>query len=191
MSDERTVRAAEKNYITPAGFRRLQSEFETLRLRTRREVVIEGACDEGLTCVEDMCVLGPEIDIGDKLSTRGHDERLERVLGHLVQNALDATPADGRVWLKVSRYSGQVQVEVGDTGAGMSEEFVRSKLFRPFNTTKHQGMGIGTYESQQYIHELGGSIAVHSAEGEGTLMTVLLPLFEMTFDSDLMGLTSR
>jgi putative PEP-CTERM system histidine kinase len=127
-----------------------------------------------------------EADSTERLATRGHDERLERVLGHLVQNALDATPATGRVWLKVARYSGQVQVEVGDTGAGMSEEFVRSRLFRPFNTTKHNGMGIGTYESFQYIRELGGSIGVDSAVGRGTVITVLLPLFEAQRGSDLL-----
>ncbi len=127
----------------------------------------------------------------ERLATRGHDERLERVVGHLVQNALDATPATGRVWIQVTRYSGQVQVQVGDTGAGMSEDFVRNKLFRPFNTTKHSGMGIGTYESFQYIRELGGSIQVDSQAGVGTTMTVLLPLFETHRGSDLMPLGPR
>jgi len=132
-----------------------------------------------------------QVEPGERLATRGHDERLERVLGHLVQNALDATPADGSVWLKAARHSGQVKVEVGDTGAGMSEEFVRSKLFRPFNSTKHSGMGIGTYESFQYIRELGGSIAVDSAPGRGTVVTVLLPLFEARHGSDLLGAGTR
>lgn len=132
-----------------------------------------------------------EVDVTERLATRGHGDRLERVLGHLVQNALDATPRSGKVWVRVGRFGGQVQVDVGDTGRGMSEAFIRDQLFRPFNTTKHQGMGIGTYESQQYIRELGGSISVQSVEGQGTLMTVLLPLFETQFDSDLMGLTSR
>jgi putative PEP-CTERM system histidine kinase len=126
-----------------------------------------------------------QVEEGDRLFTRGHDDRLERVLGHLVQNALEATPASGRVWIKVKRYSGQVCVEVGDTGAGMSEDFVRSKLFRPFNTTKHSGMGIGTYESFQYIRELGGSLSVQSQPGQGTTITVLLPLFEVHGGSDL------
>ncbi len=122
----------------------------------------------------------------DRLATRGHDDRLERVLGHLVQNALDATPQDGRVWLRVERYSGQVKIEIGDTGAGMTEEFVQTKLFKPFNTTKRSGMGVGSYESHQYIRELGGSVAVNSRVGEGTLMTVLLPLFERQHGSDLL-----
>ena len=122
----------------------------------------------------------------DKLATRGHEDRLERVLGHLVQNALDATPPTGQVWIAVSRYSGQVKVEVGDTGAGMSEEFVKTRLFRPFNTTKHSGMGIGFYESHQYIRELGGSLAVDSKVGAGTVVTVVLPLFDPQIGSDLL-----
>lgn len=121
----------------------------------------------------------------DRLSTRGHEERLERVLGHLVQNALDATPPEGRVWIQVRRFSGQVKVEVGDTGVGMSEEFVRTRLFRPFNTTKRNGMGIGTYESFQYIRELGGTIDVLSHPGKGTTISVLLPVFEAQHGSDL------
>jgi putative PEP-CTERM system histidine kinase len=122
----------------------------------------------------------------EPLATRGHDERLERVLGHLVQNAIDATPADGRVWLAVERHSGQVKVTVGDNGAGMSEEFIQTRLFRPFSTTKQSGMGIGTYESFQYIRELGGSVSVKSAPGAGTEVTVLMPLFEAQRGSDLL-----
>lgn len=128
---------------------------------------------------------GLEIEIVDELATRGHEERIERVLGHLVQNALDATPADGRVWVRVSRYSGQVQVVVGDNGKGMTEEFVRGSLFKAFNSTKSSGMGIGTYESAQYVREIGGSIAVDSEVGRGTTVTVLLPLFESQRTSDL------
>ncbi|WP_245478890.1 XrtA/PEP-CTERM system histidine kinase PrsK [Rubrivivax rivuli] len=132
---------------------------------------------------------GRTVDVGasEPLASRGQEERLERVLGHLVQNALDATPPSGRVWVKVERHSGQVKVEVGDTGSGMSEEFIRSRLFRPFNTTKSNGMGIGTYESFQYIRELGGHIDVRSALGEGTVITVLLPLFESGRGAELLG----
>ncbi|MDP3086371.1 MAG: PEP-CTERM system histidine kinase PrsK [Rubrivivax sp.] len=126
-----------------------------------------------------------EVDCDSGLATRGHDDRLERVLGHLVDNALDATPESGRVWVGVARYSGQVRVEVGDNGAGMSEDFVRTQLFRPFSSTKHTGMGIGSYESAQYIQELGGIIAVDSALGRGTVISLTLPLFEASAHSDL------
>ncbi len=132
-----------------------------------------------------------EAQASERLATRGHDERLERVLGHLVQNAFDATPPDGRVWLAVQRQGGQVKVEVGDTGAGMTEEFVQTRLFRPFSTTKHGGMGIGSYESFQYIRELGGSIDVASQPGQGTVISVLMPLFEARHGSDLLPLDER
>ncbi len=122
----------------------------------------------------------------ERLATRGHEDRLERVLGHLVQNALDATASGGRVWMSVERYSGQVRIEVGDTGVGMTEEFVQTRLFKPFSTTKGSGMGVGSYESAQYVRELGGSIAVESRPAEGTHITVFLPLFETQHDSDLM-----
>jgi signal transduction histidine kinase len=69
-------------------------------------------------------------------------------------------------------------IEVGDTGTGMDAEFLRERLFKPFQTTKHTGMGIGAYESQQYVQELGGKLIVESAVGSGTRITVQLPLFE-------------
>jgi putative PEP-CTERM system histidine kinase len=132
-----------------------------------------------------------ELHVDARLATRGHEDRLERVLGHLVQNAFDATPREGRVWLAARRVSGQVEVEVGDTGEGMSAEFVRTRLFRPFSTTKKTGMGIGAHESMQYIRELGGSIEVDSEPGRGTRMTVRLPVFESGAGSDLMPLAEH
>jgi len=113
-----------------------------------------------------------------RVFTRGQDERLERIIGHIVQNALDATEGAGRVWLQSDRYGSQARVIVGDTGQGMSKEFVRDRLFKPFQTTKQAGMGIGAYESFQYVQELGGTIDVQSEPNEGTIVTLLLPLFE-------------
>ena len=104
----------------------------------------------------------------------GHAARLERVIGHLVQNAVDATPEDGRVWLKLLRANGRAIVEVGDTGHGMSQEFIREGMFKPFRTTKSGGMGIGAYESSQYVSELGGRIIVDSKENVGTVVRVEL-----------------
>ncbi|MBL8343696.1 MAG: PEP-CTERM system histidine kinase PrsK [Rubrivivax sp.] len=132
---------------------------------------------------------GRELEVvqRERLATRGHEDRIERVLGHLVHNALDATAVPGRVWISVYRESGQVCIEVGDTGVGMSEEFVQTQLFKPFASTKDTGMGVGSYESAQYVRELGGTIEVASRESEGTVITVRLPLFESQHDSDLMA----
>jgi signal transduction histidine kinase len=121
----------------------------------------------------------------ERVATRGHAERIERVLGHMVQNAFDATPAHGRVWLELTRASGQARVVVGDTGQGMTREFIETRLFKPFNTTKSAGMGIGAYESFQYVRELGGEIQVDSTPGQGTVITLVLPLFQAHEDTGL------
>lgn len=118
------------------------------------------------------------LEAHDPLVARGDSERLERVFGHLVQNALDATDVDGRVWVKLTRQAGWALVEVGDSGHGMSPEFIRERLFKPFQTTKQAGMGIGAYESFQYVRELGGDISVESEVGVGTRITVKLPPVE-------------
>jgi putative PEP-CTERM system histidine kinase len=126
-----------------------------------------------------------ELEVVDRVSTRGHEERVARVLGHVVQNALDATPAEGRVWITLRQSAGRAMVQVGDTGAGMTPEFIQTQLFKPFSTTKQSGMGIGSYESFHYIKELGGQIDVDSVLGQGTVMTILLPFFDTRKQSDL------
>jgi putative PEP-CTERM system histidine kinase len=119
-----------------------------------------------------------ELNIEERLIARGHEDRIERVVGHLVQNALDATENGGRVWLRLARQGTHALIEVGDTGRGMSPDFVRERLFKPFQTTKPTGMGIGAYESFQYVHELGGKLSVDSAVDIGTQVDLLLPLFD-------------
>jgi putative PEP-CTERM system histidine kinase len=129
-----------------------------------------------------------EVQLSEPVVTRGHEERLERVIGHVVQNAFDATDVGGRVWINLDRLSGQARIVVGDTGNGMSQDFIRDRLFKPFQTTKQAGMGIGAYESFQYVQELGGRIEVDSELGQGTTVKMLLPLFENQTESDLHSL---
>jgi putative PEP-CTERM system histidine kinase len=115
------------------------------------------------------------LEVGHDVIAVGHEERLERVIGHLVQNALDATPETGRIALRLYPDQEHTIVEVWDTGQGMTPEFIRNSLFKPFQTTKPAGMGIGVYESAQYIRELGGDIAVSSELGVGTRVKVTIP----------------
>ena len=92
-----------------------------------------------------------------------------------MQNALDATVPGGDVLVKLASEPPHAVIEVQDTGTGMTPEFIRERLFKPFETTKSAGMGIGVYESLQYIRSLGGDIEVESATGAGTTVRVLLP----------------
>ena len=132
-----------------------------------------------------------ELELQAGVSTRGHAERVERVLGHVVQNALDATPPTGRVRLCLDAQGSQARVRVVDDGCGMSEEFIQNRLFKPFQTTKASGMGIGAHESYQYVQELGGKISVQSELNRGTTVTLLLPLFHAQSDAPLTALDAR
>ena len=109
-----------------------------------------------------------------------HPERFERVIGHLVQNALDASGSDGIVGLRFHPGPQEIGIEVYDNGIGMSQQFIRERLFKPFQTTKDAGMGIGAYETFQYVNELGGRIDVESEPGHGTQITVWLPRAQNT-----------
>ena len=107
-------------------------------------------------------------------------ERLAMVIGHIVQNAIDATGADGRVAVSMRRDGGDVLVVIEDTGIGMSQEFIRDGLFRPFVSTKGEGnMGVGVYEARQLLRQLGGDIEVVSHEGEGTCFRLRIPIHSL------------
>lgn len=103
-------------------------------------------------------------------------EKLVRVVGHLIQNAIEATPYTGNVSVTLARTDDWAVLTVEDTGAGMDATFIRERLFRPFASTKGTGMGIGAYECKEYVQELNGNIQVASQPGRGTLFTVRLPL---------------
>ena len=119
----------------------------------------------------------PRLEIVDaELTVLAHRARLERVLGHLIQNAIEATASDGSVAVRLLRERQSAVVELDDTGQGMSEQFIRERLFKPFDSTKTAGMGIGVFESREYIREVGGSLEVRSAPQVGTTFRVILPL---------------
>jgi putative PEP-CTERM system histidine kinase len=110
------------------------------------------------------------------LNVMGDDYRLTAIVSHLIQNAVDAAGDNGQVGLSVRRAEGMVVLDVVDNGSGMDPEFVRDHLFQPFQTTKGSGYGIGAYQCRELIRELGGRLTVRSVPGEGTTMSVVLPL---------------
>jgi putative PEP-CTERM system histidine kinase len=113
------------------------------------------ACDEGLGAIADP-------------------KGLEQALAHLVQNAIDASAADTPVEIRAFESGGDVAIEVIDRGHGMTGEFVRTRLFQPFASTKDTGFGIGAYEARALIRSMGGRLEVESVIGEGTCFTLFL-----------------
>ncbi|TYC90991.1 XrtA/PEP-CTERM system histidine kinase PrsK [Novosphingobium sp. BW1] len=105
---------------------------------------------------------------------------LEQVLVHLVQNGIDASTPHSPVFLSVVADGLHARFEVLDSGCGMSAEFVRNGLFKPFVSTKSGGFGIGAYEARELVRAMRGRLDVESREGLGSRFVVRIPLSEAT-----------
>ncbi|MFO8142670.1 MAG: PEP-CTERM system histidine kinase PrsK [Marinobacter sp.] len=124
----------------------------------------------------------------DDIDVCADKEQLRSVLGHLIQNAQDATPANGELSINLKVAKGNVVIFIQDAGTGMTEDFIRSQLFKPFESTKGlTGMGIGAYQAREYVHELGGSIDVTSEPGVGSCFSVRIPISRTDADNPITG----
>ena len=98
------------------------------------------------------------------------------VLTHLIRNAQDATPPEGGVRVELASDNDNARVIIRDNGSGMTPEFVRERLFRPFESTKgSEGMGIGAYQAREFARGNGGDLFVASTPEEGTEITLSVP----------------
>jgi putative PEP-CTERM system histidine kinase len=134
--------------------------------------------------------IGPVLMSAIAGKRRGHDIRLlgdtslwaeidapslEQAVGHLLQNAVEASPASSAVIVRLAARPAGVEVVITDKGCGMDGDFIRNRLFKPFASTKLSGFGIGTFEARSLIASMGGRIGVDSRPGQGTSFTILLP----------------
>jgi putative PEP-CTERM system histidine kinase len=132
----------------------------------------------------------PEVSVSGSLAgvlVQGDPDRLAAAIEHAIRNAQEATPASGSVTVELhppgpaAEDSPEARIIVVDNGQGMDEDFVRHRLFRPFDSTKGvKGMGIGAYQVRQYARDLGGDVEVWSAPGRGTRFSIRLPVCQKT-----------
>ncbi|QDP19917.1 XrtA/PEP-CTERM system histidine kinase PrsK [Sphingomonas xanthus] len=99
---------------------------------------------------------------------------LEQAIGHLVQNAVDASTPLQPVTVRMTGEEDRVVVSVADTGTGMDADFVRTRLFQPFASTKQGGFGVGAFEAKSLVAAMGGRLTVDSKPGEGSNFTITL-----------------
>jgi putative PEP-CTERM system histidine kinase len=100
---------------------------------------------------------------------------LEQALGHLIRNAVDASKPGQPVTVRMGGDEELVTIVVADTGTGMDAEFVRTRLFQPFASTKQGGFGVGAFEAKSLVSAMGGRLTVESKPGEGSSFTISLP----------------
>jgi putative PEP-CTERM system histidine kinase len=114
--------------------------------------------------IEDDCRVGADV------------EQLRQAIDHLIQNAIEASPNRTPIELTLAKKRENALISIKDRGEGMSAEFVRKQLFKPFASTKQGGFGIGAAEAKALIEAMGGGLDVMSIEGAGTQFSILLPL---------------
>lgn len=146
---------------------------------TAREIVDAALAESGFAACESQ---------GIRLSVHVHeagevvaDRRLlTRVLVNLLVNAREALEGRGHVELEAGVHADEgrgarFELKVKDDGRGMSEDFVRTRLFRPFASTKKNGLGIGLAQCRTIVQAHGGRIEASSRPGAGTTFTVTIP----------------
>lgn len=121
----------------------------------------------------------PRLDAAEGFRIQVDPERFSSVVEHLVRNAQEATPEDGEVRVCMRSTGKWFEVEIRDTGVGMTPEFIRESYFKPFESRKKRaGMGIGAYQAREFARKSGGDLLVESTPGQGTRVCLVLPLAE-------------
>jgi signal transduction histidine kinase len=102
--------------------------------------------------------------------------QIQKVITNLVINARDAVGANGEIRIQTRQQNGWAMLAVEDNGCGMSPEFMAKQLFKPFQSTKKKGLGIGMFHSKTIVEAHQGRIEVESVPQKRTNFRVLLPM---------------
>lgn len=164
---------------TIARINELISRFGALR----RDLRVAGApvnLNKVLEEAIQSALLPPAVDLrltGEALpEVVGDREQLQSVVTNLLINAVDAIAGHGQIDVSTTQSPGWASISVSDNGCGMSADFMRDSLFRPFRSTKKNGLGIGMFQSKIIIEAHGGRLQVKSELGVGTTFGIMLPL---------------
>ncbi len=140
----------------------------------RTEADLNAVVTEALEAVGGASVpVNPRLEAVPRIL--GDPDQLRSVVTNLVMNARDAVGAGGHIEVHTCHRPGEVVLSVTDNGCGMSRTFMSEFLFRPFQTTKTSGLGIGLFQTRAIVQSHGGRIHVDSEEGRGTTFTATFP----------------
>jgi putative PEP-CTERM system histidine kinase len=150
----------------------LRQRPESIRVNTDLNQLVSEAIDsvDGTTHLELARDLHPVPGI------LADGQQIRSVVTNLVQNARDAVGPGGRILVRTEHRGERVVLSVTDNGCGMTPAFVRDSLFRPFQSTKKKGIGIGLFQCRAIVQSHGGGMHVESEVGKGTTFLASFPV---------------
>ena len=154
--------------------RRLSPLSKELAIQ-RRETDVNELVADALTSLNGSLKVRLVRDLRPVPKLRIDPEEIQKVLTNLLLNADEASEDQAEVRVATSERGGWTVISVSDEGYGMSKEFIAQSLFKPFHTTKKQGLGIGLFHSKKIVEAHDGRIEVRSVPGEGSVFRVVLP----------------
>jgi putative PEP-CTERM system histidine kinase len=158
---------------------RLMAQLKNAGSAENHQSIELGALLKSVVASRSVQMPIPIIEKVEMVSVSANKDRLFAAIEHIIQNGQDAATVKGTVKVRLQIEQNRAIVEVEDNGCGMDELFIRNRLFKPFETTKGlTGMGIGAYESKEYLQSLGGGVKVTSTVGEGSIFHIELLLEE-------------
>lgn len=117
-------------------------------------------------------------------------DRMKRVFINLIENAIDAMPGGGTLTISTSESNGHLGIAVSDTGTGISKE-IMDNLWKPLQTTKAKGMGLGLPIVKRIVDAHGGDVSVETKFREGTTFTIRLPMKVQIVEQPAMSQAAR
>jgi putative PEP-CTERM system histidine kinase len=149
-----------------------QNSSEEIKILLLKDVLIEA-----IKRCQKTTPVPTLVPISASYRIKADFDSLVMVFTHLMHNAQDATPSSGFIDVYTNSTTNAVSITIEDNGEGMSEDFIRTKLFRPFESTKAgKGMGVGVYQAREYIENLGGEFSVESSLSQGSKFTLTIPV---------------
>ncbi len=131
---------------------------------------------ESLKCLDGTANLRLTLNLAPLPPFLFDPEQIQKVIVNLAMNAREAMGQGGELTVETTRQNSWVVISMKDSGCGMSTEFITKSLFRPFQTTKKQGIGIGMFQCKMIIEAHRGRIEIESAPNQGATFRVLLPI---------------
>jgi len=153
---------------------KMEKLISTLKNLKQKELNLQPVDLLQLATNTAQLIAGHQVAVSGSPETARIDEiEMQNVIMNLIINGIEASQPGTPIAIEVGRADSGPFIKVTDHGSGMSADYIRTELFKPFRTTKKQGLGIGMYQCQQVVRAHGGTIEVNSAEGLGSEFTIL------------------